>query len=203
MFSGVVEAIGQVRRIIPARDGARIRIHAGALLDGAQVGESIAVHGVCLTIATLDAAEFVADLSSETIRRTTLGSLAPGDPVNLERPLRLDQRIGGHLVQGHVDGVGTIAAIQQNGREARMRIQPPEELRAYLVEQGSVAVDGVSLTVAEEGSGGTISIALIPHTLAVTTLGRCRSGDRVNLEVDVLAKYVSRYLKQLTGGRAL
>ncbi|MGQ0703049.1 MAG: riboflavin synthase [Gemmatimonadales bacterium] len=198
MFSGIVEGVGKVRRLAAIGASARLRVHSGVLLMDARVGDSIAVSGVCLTIAATTGPEFEADLSVETIRRTTLGGLTPGGLVNLERPLRLDQRIGGHVVQGHVDGVGTIAVLRRNGQEAWMEIRLPDGLRPYVVEKGSVAVDGVSLTIAEVSSTGAIGIALIPHTIAVTTLGQCGPGDGVNLEVDVLAKYVSRYLKELT-----
>jgi riboflavin synthase len=177
-----------------AAEGGRLRVRASARLDGAQVGESIAVSGVCLTMAAVDADTFTADLAAETLRRTTLGALRPGDPVNLERPLRLDQRLGGHVVQGHVDGVGSVTAVRPEGDGRWMEIAPPAALMPYLVEKGSVAVDGVSLTIAGLGRE-VFAVALIPHTLEVTTLGRRRSGDQVNLEVDILAKYVERLLE--------
>jgi riboflavin synthase len=194
MFTGIVESLGEVLAVDRTDEGGRLRVHAGALLDGARVGESIAVSGVCLTMAALDADVFAADLAAETLRRTTLGTLQPGDPVNLERPLRLDQRLGGHMVQGHVDGVGMVTAVRPEGDGAWMEIAPPAALQPYLAEKGSVAVDGVSLTVAGR-TPAAIAVALIPHTLAVTTLGRRRAGDKVNLEVDILAKYVERLLE--------
>jgi riboflavin synthase len=176
-------------------DGARLRVRAGALLDGARIGESIAVSGVCLTMVHFDAGVFAADLAAETLRRTTLGALRPADPVNLERPLRFDQRLGGHIVQGHVDGVGLVAAVTPEGDGIWMEIEAPAALSPYIAEKGSVAVDGVSLTVARALEGGRFAVALIPHTLAVTTLGRRHAGTGVNLEVDILAKYVERLLE--------
>jgi riboflavin synthase len=165
------------------------------------VGDSISVSGVCLTIVEIGAegagefaGEISADLAAETLRRTTLGGLRAGDRVNLERPLRFDQRLGGHVVQGHVDGVGTVAALAPDGDGVWMEIEAPAALCRYIAEKGSIAVDGVSLTVARV-EDPRFAVALIPHTLAVTTLGRRRPGDRVNLEVDVLAKYVERLME--------
>ncbi|MGH2668559.1 MAG: riboflavin synthase, partial [bacterium] len=174
--------------------GTRLVIRSGEALSVARVGDSIAVNGACLTVVHLRDGEFATDLSAETLRRTTLRSLRPGDAVNLERPLRLDQRLGGHLVQGHVDGVGRITAILPHGGGTWMEITPPAELMRYLAEKGSVAVDGVSLTVAAIGDASRFAVALIPHTLAVTTLGRRGCGNEVNIEVDILSKYVERLL---------
>ena len=204
MFTGIVEELGEVGGLEGHAGGAHLRVRAGALLTSAGPGEirpgdSIAVSGVCLTITALDGGTFAADLAVETLRRTTLGSLRPGDGVNLERPLRLDQRLGGHIVQGHVDGVGTITVIRPEGEGVWMEITPPPTLMPYLAEKGSVAVDGVSLTVAGLPGGDRFAVALIPHTLAVTTLGRKHPGDRVNLEVDILAKYVERLLEGVRG----
>ncbi len=194
MFTGIVEALGEVLSVDRTAEGGRLRVRAGTLLAGAQVGESIAVSGACLTMAELEGDAFTADLAAETLRRTTLRGLRPGDPVNLERPLRLDQRLGGHIVQGHVDGVGTVTAVRREGEGLWMEIEPPPALTPYLVEKGSVAVDGVSLTIARL-TRDAFAVALIPHTLVVTTLGRRRAGDPVNLEVDILAKYVERLLE--------
>ena len=204
MFTGIVEELGEVGGLEGHAGGAHLRVRAGALLASAGPGEirpgdSIAVSGVCLTITALDGGTFAADLAVETLRRTTLGSLRPGDGVNLERPLRLDQRLGGHIVQGHVDGVGTITVIRPEGEGVWMEIAPPPTLMPYLAEKGSVAVDGVSLTVAGLPGGDRFAVALIPHTLAVTTLGLKHPGDRVNLEVDILAKYVERLLEGVRG----
>ncbi len=199
MFTGIIEEMGTVTAIEAQPDGARLRVRAGALIEDARVGESIAVSGVCLTMVDFAPGEFAADLAAETLRRTTLGDLAPGDPVNLERPLRLDQRLGGHIVQGHVDGVGTIAAVTREGDGIWMEIDAPAALAPYIAEKGSVAVDGISLTVAKVTDGGRFAVALIPHTLAVTTLGRKGAGVAVNLEVDILAKYVERLLEGVKG----
>ncbi len=195
MFTGIIEEMGEVLAVESFAAGARLRIRAGALIDGARVGESIAVSGVCLTMVSLAPGEFAADLAAETLRRTTLGELRPGDPVNLERPLRLDGRLGGHIVQGHVDGVGTITAVTPEGDGIWMEIAPPPPLLPYIAEKGSVAVDGISLTVARVFEGGHFTVALIPHTLTVTTLGLRAAGDRANIEVDILAKYVERLLE--------
>lgn len=199
MFTGIIEELGEVRSITGSDEGARLWVRAGGVLDGARVGESIAVSGVCLTIVALEGAAFAADVVAETLRRTTLGGLRSGDPVNLERPLRLDQRLGGHIVQGHVDGVGTVTAVRPEGDGVWMEIAPPPALMRYLVEKGSVAVDGVSLTVAGISESVGFAVALIPHTLEVTTLGRRGVGDRVNVEVDVLAKHVERLMEGVRG----
>jgi len=195
VFTGIIEAMGEVAGVERQPEGARLRVRAGPLLDGARIGESIAVNGVCLTIAALGGQEFTADLAAETLRRTTLGTLQPGDAVNLERPVRPEQRLGGHIVQGHVDGAGTIRVVRPEGEGIWMEIEPPPALLPYIAEKGSIAVDGVSLTVAGLPGGERFSVALVPHTLAVTTLGRRRTGDRVNIEVDILAKYVERLLE--------
>ncbi len=194
MFTGIIEELGVVERMDTGPDGARVFVRAASLLDGAHPGESIAVNGVCLTMTSADRGVFTADLSPETLRRTTLGTLRGGEPVNLERPLRVDQRLGGHIVQGHVDGVGTIADARAEGDGVWMEIAPHATLLSYLVEKGSIAVDGVSLTVARL-SDGVFAVALIPHTLAATTLGQRRTGDQVNIEVDILAKYVQKLLE--------
>jgi riboflavin synthase len=184
MFTGIVEELGTVA----ARDGARLRIEARKVLDGVQLGDSISVSGCCLTVVASGDGWWEADLSDETLERTTLGSLAPGDGVNLERPVRLVDRLGGHLVQGHVDAVGTVVEPAPD-----LRVRAPGELLRYVVEKGSITVDGVSLTVVDVLDDG-FTIAVIPHTAEVTTLGRRRPGEAVNLEVDITAKYVERLL---------
>jgi riboflavin synthase len=199
MFTGIIEEMGEVRSVDHLKDGARLRIRAGGLLEGARIGESIAVSGVCLTMVKVAPGEFEADLAAETLRRATLWMVQPGDRVNLERPLRLDQRLGGHIVQGHVDGVGTITGIKPEGDGIWMEIVAPVDLARYIAEKGSVAVDGISLTVARVPANRGFAVALIPHTLAVTTLGRARVGRHVNLEVDILAKYVERLLEGARG----
>jgi riboflavin synthase len=185
MFTGIVEERGRVRTL----DGGRLVIACRTVGDDAAVGDSVAVNGVCLTVVGAAPGSLSFDLAPETLSRTTLSHLRPGDPVNLERPLTLASRLGGHLVQGHVDGVGTVRSSSGNGQGIRLRIALPEWLRPYMVEKGSVAVDGVSLTVAAADEEG-FEVALVPHTLEVTTLGDRRPGDEVNLEADVLAKYV-------------
>jgi riboflavin synthase len=188
MFTGIVEELGTVVAV----DGARLRIRADAVLDDARIGDSIATNGCCLTVVAMGDDDgsrwWEADVSDETWQRTCLGDLRVGDRVNQERPVRLADRLGGHLVQGHVDAVGELVAGAPD-----LRVRVPGPLLRYLVEKGSVTVDGVSLTVVDVLADG-FTVALIPHTGAVTTLGIKGPGDRVNLEVDVVAKYVERLL---------
>lgn len=192
MFTGIVEHRGSVLSAERADGGMRLVLDIGPLA-GIPLGGSIAVNGVCLTAVDAHDGQVVLDLVTETLVRSTLGALQPGDPVNLERPMPADGRFDGHIVQGHVDGVGEIRAITPEGEGQRMRISVPEDLARYLVEKGSVTVDGVSLTVAAV-DGAEIEIALIPHSLDATTLGLRRVGEEVNLEIDVLAKYVEKLL---------
>jgi riboflavin synthase len=192
MFTGIVEGIGTVATLATAAGGgARLEVEAPWLAGELRPGESVAVNGCCLTVAATTPAGFAADLVAETLRRTALGGLAEGDRVNLERPLALGGRLGGHLVQGHVDGVAKVLERTPVGDGEEVRIELPADLERYVVEKGSIAVDGVSLTVAGVGPGW-FGVALVPHTLEVTTLGRRRPGDPVQLEVDVVAKYVER-----------
>lgn len=188
MFTGIVEARGHARSA-----NGQLHVDVGALAGDLAIGDSVAVNGVCLTVAERDGERLTFDLAQETLDRTTLGALGEGDGVNLERPVTLLTRLGGHLVQGHVDGVGTVGGRESTETGATMRISVPDELRPYLVEKGSIAVDGVSLTVAALDEK-TFEVALVPHTLAATTLGDIEQGDHVNLEVDVLAKYVESLL---------
>jgi riboflavin synthase len=199
MFTGIVEGTGTVAALAAADDasGARLEVEAPFLAGDLRPGESVAVNGCCLTVAQATAAGFAADLVAETLRRTALGGLAAGDLVNLERPMALGGRLGGHLVQGHVDGVARVLDRTAVGDGHEVRIELPAELERYVVEKGSVAVDGVSLTVAGVGPGW-FAVALVPHTLEVTTLGRRRPGDPVQLEVDVVAKYVERLVAPWT-----
>ncbi|MFN8037948.1 MAG: riboflavin synthase [Acidimicrobiales bacterium] len=192
MFTGIVEELGEVA----SREGAKLRVRASTVLEGSGLGASIAVNGCCLTLVDSGEGWWEADVSDETYARTNLGDLQPGDPVNLERPVRLEDRLGGHLVQGHVDAVGEIVDPVPD-----LRIRVPEQLLRYVVEKGSVTVDGVSLTVVEPLEDG-FTVAVIPHTSEVTTLGRKGPGDRVNLEVDVIAKYTERLLGFLPAVRA-
>jgi riboflavin synthase len=197
MFTGIVEALGHVGRVDPgARGGRRLTVSVPDEPGWrCPRGESVAVSGVCLTVVDVTPGQLGFDLAEETLRVTTLGGLAAGDPVNLERPLRFDGRLGGHLVLGHVDGVGEVTAIGPEGEGARLDVAVPAPLRPLLISKGSVTIDGVSLTVAALGED-TFGVALVPHTLAVTTLGRRRRGDRVNLEMDVIGKYVRAFVEQ-------
>jgi riboflavin synthase len=190
MFTGIVEETGRVLR----RSGARLVIGAGATLDGTEVGSSLAVNGVCLTAVDVGGDRVGFDVGPETFARSALGDLSTGDDVNLERPMRLDSFVGGHLVLGHVDGVGVVEAVEMQGETARLRIEWQDEtLEPLLILKGSVAVDGVSLTVAALDARA-FEIMVIPHTLERTTLGGLRTGRRVNLEMDVIGKYVLRAL---------
>ena len=195
MFTGIVEEVGTVREI--QRDGgsAILSVDCSIVTEDVRLGDSISVNGCCLTVTTMvDTGGFTADLMGETLERTSLGSLAPGAGVNLERALRADARLGGHLVQGHVDGVGTITAIQPLEGWTVMRVAAPDHLHRYIVEKGSITVDGTSLTVMETDADG-FTVGLIPHTLEATSLRERSAGDRVNLEVDVIAKYVEKMLR--------
>ncbi len=198
MFTGIVEEVGKVRTVRRTGGGMAMDIAAGKVCEGLDVGDSLAVQGVCLTVTSVRAGMVTADVSLETLERSNLGFLRAGDPVNLERALRLDGRLGGHIVLGHVDGLGTWERLMEEGEGWRSFIRVPEEVEIYLVEKGSIAVDGVSLTVASL-DGSLLSVALIPHTMRSTTLSMRRPGDRVNLEADVIGKYVYRYLR---GGAA-
>ncbi len=194
MFTGLVEEIGRVLE----RDGARLVVSADRVLEGSDPGASVAVNGACLTVVERGPGRLRFDLGPETLARTALGDLSAGDPVNLERPMRLGGLVGGHLVQGHVDGVGLVAAFTRQAETARLTIEWRDQtLAPLLIPQGSVAVDGVSLTVARLRARA-FEIMIIPHTLAATTLGGLRNGQRVNLEMDMIGKYVQRIL-QLQG----
>jgi riboflavin synthase len=194
MFSGIVEVVGSVVSVEEVTNGRRLRLEVGDLADNPVPGWSLAVDGTCLTAVDVKGSEVEVEVVSETLSRTTLGNLEIGDRVNLQRAMAVGTRIDGHMVQGHVDGVGTIKALIEEGEGRRMSVSVPGDLRRYVVEKGSIAVDGVSLTVAALTDDG-FQVALIPHTLTVTTLGQKTLKDRVNLEVDVLAKYVERLLE--------
>lgn len=200
MFTGIVEELGSVRAVAARDGGARLELACSVVLDDAEIGASIAVNGCCLTVVELGEDWWAADAQRETLDRTTLGSLAPGDPVNLERPLRLLDRLGGHLVQGHVDGVGRVLAREPLADDSLLlRVGAPSSVLRYVVEKGSVTVDGVSLTVTTVDDAG-FGVALIPHTQVVTTLGVRRPSSTVNLEADVVAKYVERLLPATGSG---
>lgn len=194
MFTGIIEELGRVRAVTANEGGSRLEVEATLVLEDATIGASIAVNGCCLTVVELGEGWWAADAVTETLHRTSLGALQAGDPVNLERPVRLTDRLGGHVVQGHVDGVGALVARDSlPDGSTRMRFEAPHALLRYVVEKGSITVDGVSLTVSAL-EHDCFEVAVIPHTLVVTTLGPKRAGDPVNVEVDVLAKYVERLL---------
>lgn len=198
MFTGLIEATGRVGDVTPAGPGRRVRIETGL---GPEItpGDSIAVNGVCLTVVEASATGFVADLSPETLRVTTLGAVRPGRDVNLERPLRADARLGGHFVLGHVDGVGVVTRLEAEGDSARLAVELPPSLIAWVVPKGSIAIDGVSLTVASV-LGPVLEVQLVPFTLAHTAFGSARAGDAVNLEGDILGKYVARLVESGLSG---
>jgi riboflavin synthase len=198
MFTGIVEEVGTVLAIEVHEGHARLHLRCDEVVRDAALGDSIAVSGCCLTVTSLptepDGGGFTADLMAETLRATALGDLEVGAPVNLERAMRADTRFGGHLVQGHVDGVGTVVDRDEQPGTVFLTFEAPEEVARYLVPKGSVTVDGVSLTVVDVPAPGRFRVGLIPHTLEVTTFGARQPGDRVNLEADVIAKYVERLL---------
>ena len=196
MFTGIVEEVGE---IVEARPHA-LRIAGGIAMDGLAAGDSIAVNGVCLTVTERNETAFAVDVSEETLARTNLGALAQSDPVNLERALTPTSRMGGHIVQGHVDGTGEVVALSGPPEERTLRVKIPPEIARYVVHKGFVAVDGVSLTVASE-NGAEFSVAVIPYTEARTVLRARKPGDRVNIEADVLAKYVERLARREAPGQ--
>jgi riboflavin synthase, alpha subunit len=193
MFTGIVQEMGTVKKIQPQPGGARIEIVAPRTARELSVGDSVCTQGACLTCISKNETSFVADLSQETLDRTTLGRLKPGDEVNLELALRLSDRLGGHLVTGHVDGVGRLQSERVSGDGKVLTFSAPAHVMRYVVEKGSICVDGVSLTIAGVLENG-FSVAVIPHTLQVTTLGKLRPGDPVNLEADLIGKYVEKLL---------
>ncbi|MFF4822212.1 riboflavin synthase [Streptomyces sp. NPDC001312] len=193
MFTGIVEELGEVTAVEDLGDAARFRLRGPVVTEGARHGDSIAVNGVCLTVVEHEGDEFTADVMAETLKRSSLGVLTTGSRVNLERPTAVGARLGGHIVQGHVDGTGTILDRTPSEHWEIVKISLPPDLARYVVEKGSITVDGISLTVVEAGDEH-FTVSLIPTTLALTTLGLKQSGEPVNLEVDVVAKYVERLL---------
>ena len=204
MFTGIVEELGRVVRLETVEDSARLTVEAPTVTQDVSLGDSVSVNGCCLTVTAVHGSTFTADLMAETLTRTTLGSQAPGDPVNLERALRASDRLGGHIVQGHVDATAEVLDHHRGEHWDLLRIGLPQEIARYVAVKGSVALDGVSLTVVNvvdasdvapvPGAGASLSVGLIPETLLRTTLGSRRPGERVNLEVDVMAKYAERLL---------
>ena len=207
MFTGIVEELGRVVRLETVEDSARLTVEAPTVTQDVSLGDSVSVNGCCLTVTAVHGSTFTADLMAETLTRTTLGSQAPGDSVNLERALRASDRLGGHIVQGHVDATAEVLDHHRGEHWDLLRIGLPQEIARYVAVKGSVALDGVSLTVVDvvdapntpdaspvPGAGASLSVGLIPETLRRTTLGSRRPGERVNLEVDVLAKYAERLL---------
>ncbi|MFD6422010.1 riboflavin synthase [Streptomyces sp. NPDC060198] len=197
MFTGIVEELGEVTAVEVLDDASRFRLRGPVVTEGAKHGDSIAVNGVCLTVVETGENEFTADVMAETLKRSSLGALTAGSRVNLERPMALGGRLGGHIVQGHVDGTGHIVSRTPSENWEIVEVSLPAELTRYVVEKGSITVDGVSLTVVDAGPDH-FTISLIPTTLALTTLGLKQPGDPVNLEVDVIAKYVERLLGDRT-----
>jgi riboflavin synthase len=194
IFTGLIMETGRVRQITRRSDGAYLVIEAKIVLEGTRIGDSIAINGVDLTVVEMGPGYFAADASLETLNRSTLGEMRAGSPVNLERALGVGERLGGHMVQGHVDGVGELTSVKQEGNSHRVRFKFAPELGRYIATKGSITVDGISLTVAALGDLW-FEVAIIPHTWRETTLSALRAGDRVNLEVDVLAKYVERLMQ--------
>ncbi len=194
MFSGIVEEMGAVQQIEKGFAGAKFAIMASRILEDLQVGDSVSVSGACLTAVEVDSTSFSVDVSTETLNRTSLGAVGVGTPVNLERAMKMNARIGGHLVTGHIDGVGTLRAREQEGNAIHMTIEASEDIIRYCVAKGSITMDGISLTI-NGVSDRAFSVAIIPHTAKVTTLGLKQIGESVNLESDLIGKYVERLLQ--------
>jgi riboflavin synthase len=200
MFTGIVQAVGTVRLVAPKGGDVELTIDAGELgLDSVAVGDSISVNGCCLTATNIEGSTFKADVSRETLSVTTLRDWRTGTRVNLEKALCAGQALGGHYVTGHVDGIATVVGMEDDGRSHRVTFEVPVELARYVARKGSVAIDGVSLTV-NEVEGPRFAVNLIPHTLTVTTLGDYRTGTRVNVEVDIIARYLERLVSQTNAG---
>lgn len=199
MFTGIVEEMGTVRRLTRTPNRCELELTASKVLEGTKIGDSIAVNGVCLTVISMDTDEFTADVMPETLRRSNLGTLKPGSMVNLERAMAADGRFGGHIVAGHIDGTGKIQSMQPEGNAMLVTIGATPELLRYVVEKGSIAIDGISLTVAKV-THSDFTISLIPHTVEETTLLKHRPGEIVNLETDMIGKYVEKLMQPKEGG---
>lgn len=203
MFTGLIERTGRVERVADAGGVRRLRIGVpGEFAAGLRVGDSVAVSGVCLTAEAVDASAFEATAVGETLARTTLGALAAGDRVNLETPVTAARVFGGHIVQGHVDGVGRVTAWEHDDNGGTLRVALPARVYELCVEKGSVAIDGISLTIASLCGGDEITIAIVPHTMTATTIAAYRTGTRVNVEADVIAKYVQEFVRRAQGAPA-
>ena len=196
MFTGIIEGVGTIEALSRTRDRIDLRIRVGALTEGVRIGDSVALNGCCLTVTALEPDHLGFQAIPETLALSALADYKPGGRINLERAMRADARLDGHIVQGHVDGTGTVTRVRCNEEDVRIDVECSEEFGEFLVPKGSVALDGVSLTVVEPGPT-RFSVALIPHTLEVTTLGERVAGDRMNLEADVLGKYVRHYLRRI------
>lgn len=194
MFTGIVEEIGKVRRVVSGHSSGEIAIEASEVLQGTKIGDSIAVNGVCLTVTSLQTDGFTADVMPETLRRSNLGQLGVGARVDLERAMAADGRFGGHIVSGHIDGTGSIVQLRKESNAVWVRIQTTDEILGHIVEKGSIAIDGISLTVASVGASD-FQVSVIPHTKNETILLEKRPGDMVNLENDIVGKYVERFLQ--------
>lgn len=199
MFTGIIEEIGRVKKISLAGKSGSLEIGAKKVLEGTKIGDSIAVNGVCLTVTSLSSSTFTADIMAETVRRSSLGSLSSGSGVNLERAMAADGRFGGHIVSGHIDGTGKIARLQKEENAVWVHISAGKEILALIVEKGSIAIDGISLTVASV-SDSEFAVSIIPHTASETTLLSKTTGDIVNLENDIVGKYVQKLLLNPAGG---
>ncbi len=199
MFTGIVEALGEVMKIEASGELVRLVIRAPDVTEGVHIGDSVAINGTCLTVTALDERDLEFQAVRETLEKTNLGDLAAGHGVNLERAMRAGGRLDGHIVQGHVDGTGTVARLERDGDDVRFHVDCDPSFASLVIDKGSVCIDGVSLTVVGVREDG-FDVALIPHTLEVTTLGRRRPGERVNLEADVIGKYVVRYLERIGAG---
>src|SRR6056297_4171958 len=195
MFTGIIEGLGTIRGVNPAGAGMRLSIHADFVLAGSRIGDSIAINGACLTAVSISGSRFEVDVSPETVARTTFKALTPGSRVNIERALRLSDRLDGHLVSGHIDGTGRIAFKKTEANALRVGIFVAPELNRYMIAKGSVAVDGVSLTINTLDSRG-FEVAIIPHTAASTTIETKHTGDAVNIETDMIGKYVEKFIKE-------
>jgi riboflavin synthase len=199
MFTGIVEALGEVRKIEKRGEGVRFDLDAGPVAEGVKLGDSIAVNGACLTVAEIGEGVLAFDVVRETLECTSLGDLEVGAVVNLERAMAASSRFDGHIVQGHVDGTGRVSGLERAGSDVRFFVECGQPFADQLVDKGSVTIEGVSLTVVEVGKTD-FHVVLIPHTLAETTLGQCEIGQRINLEADVIGKYVKRYLARMLDG---